>query len=287
MPGDGIPEEMVDAFFDRELTEGARDRLFSQLRSDLPRCADVAQTQRIISMLREPVEAPDVSGRVLAELSRRRRFLPERLRRMVTTGRLVAAGVGLAAVLTVAVIDRLSPGTLRLTVEPRPVGGVVASSSEEARQNMAHLTGALTGPQTDDLRREALAAAHNAANASVGGNKQVYLVQTLKPGVTTAKLLSDRAPKNGDSIVVYRGAGPDTRFTLPEAVYIDRNAAILLPLGHMSPSKAGMMGWAGVSDENLFLLPAVGPDAVAEDQAVGGGAASQGRAEEKRASEHP
>lgn len=245
-----ISDDVVDAFFDRELTEGARDQLFARLRADLPRCAEVAQTQRMVSMLREPVEGPDVSGRVLGELSRRRRFLPARLRKVVTTGRLVGVGVGLAAVLTIAVIDRMSPGTLRVTDEPRPVSGVVASSAEEMKRGMSQLAGAV-------VPLEVRATGPDVATGRVVAKKQVFL--TLTPGVTSAKLLQERSGET-DSLVVYRGAGPDTRMGLPDAVYFDRNAAVVLPLGHLSPCKTGMMGWVGASSENLYLLPAVAPE---------------------------
>jgi hypothetical protein len=235
-----IPDEMVEAFFDREMTEGASDEFFVRLRSNLPRCAEVARMQRAISLLREPIEAPDVSDRVLATLSRRRRFLPERFRKMVTAGRLIAAGIALAAVLGIAVVDRVAPGFLRLSDPPRPVTDVVSSTAEEGA---AQLASALSG-----------------ATPSAAG-KKVFLVGGLKPGVTSAKLLPQN-PGEPDSLVVYRGAGPDTRFVLPEAVYIDRNAAIVMPLGHMSASRIGAMDWAGVSRENPFLLPAVEPDIV-------------------------
>ena len=41
----GIPEELVDRFFDRELDEGSREKFFGMLRGDLGRCAEVAKTQ--------------------------------------------------------------------------------------------------------------------------------------------------------------------------------------------------------------------------------------------------
>jgi hypothetical protein len=243
-----ISDDLVNAFFDRELTEGASDEFFSKLRSNLPRCAEVARTQRAISLLREPIEAPDVSGRVLATLASRRRFLPERLRRMVTAGRLLAAGIALAAVAGIAVVDRVAPGFLRLTQSPQPVTDVVTRTAEEARHSAAQLASAMNG-----LRG-------SGADGSAA-KKKVFLIEGLKPGVTSAKSLPPGSD-DADSLVVYRGAGPDTRFILPEAVYIDRNAAILVPLGHMSSSRIGAMDWAGVSRENLFLLPAVEPGVV-------------------------
>jgi hypothetical protein len=281
-----VSEELVDSFFDRELNEGARDQFFKRLRAELPRCAEVAKTQRMISMLREPTEQRDVSARVLSELSRRQRFLPERLRRMVTTGRLIAAGVGLAAVLGIAIIDREAPGFLRLTPQPRPVGDLVASGSAEARQRMAEIFVPRPGT-TPEVSIQTAAEASRVGAAAATAQNRVFRVQTLSAGVTSAKLLPVPASGNNmDSLVVYRGAGPDSRFVLPEAVYIDRNAAIVLPLGHMSPSRTSMKGWAGASSENMFLLPTFDPSVVAAKPVVnktptevGGSAHPQDRAE--------
>ncbi len=284
-----LTEELVDSFFDRELNEGARDQFFKRLRAELPRCAEVAKTQRMISMLREPTEQRDVSGRVLAELSRRKRFLPERLRRMVTTGRLVAAGVGLAFVLGVAIVDREAPGFLRLTSQPRPVSNLVSSSAADARQTVAQL---FVTPGGTTLTSDAQAAeASRVGDAAATARNRIFRVQGLTPGVTSAKLLPvPTSGENLDSLVVYRGAGPDARFVLPDAVYIDRNAAIVLPLGHMSPSRTSLMGWAGASSENLFLLPTCDPASAGAAGTAGvvgatgksGGAHPQDRAEEKK-----
>ncbi len=285
---DRVSEDLVDSFFDRELNEGARDQFFKRLRSELPRCAEVAKTQRMISMLREPTEQRDVSSRVLSELSRRKRFLPERLRRMVTTGRLMAAGIALAFVLGVAIVDREAPGFFRLTPQPKPVSGLVNSSAADARLGMQQIFVTRSGTTlSSDPAAQAAEASRVGAAAATAQNR-VFRVQALTPGVTSAKLLPvpTGAANNVDSLVVYRGAGPDVRFVLPEAVYIDRNAAIVLPLGHMSPSRTSMMGWAGASSENLFLLPTCDPAAAAEvaESAVVGG---MGAATDKGGAAHP
>src|SRR6185436_18511517 len=135
--------------------------------------------------------------------------LPERLRRMVTTGRLIAAGIGLAFVLGIAIVDREAPGFLRLTPQPRPVSNLVNSSAAEARQSMAQLFVTRSG---SDLSAQA-AEASRIGEAAATARNRVYRVQPLTPGVTSAKLLPvPSAGENMDSIVVYRGAGPDARF---------------------------------------------------------------------------
>lgn len=248
-----LSEEMINAFFDRELGEGASDEFFSKLRSDLPRCAEVARTQRVISLLREPIESPDVADRVLAAVHRRRRFVPERIRRYVTAGRLAAAIVVLVSLLGVVLIDRVSPGALRLTPRHTPVSNVV-SSTREAAHGVSELAGAVTTVRV-------LAGEPAATTGPSSARSRSFM--DLRPGVTSAHVLTAPRAGSDDSLIVYRGAGPDTRVVLPELVYFDRNTAVVLPLGHISPSRIGSMDWAGVSSDNLFLLPVIEPAEVA------------------------
>ncbi len=250
-----VSEEMVQLFFDRELGEGASDEFFTRLRGNLPRCAEVAKMQRAISLLREPIESPDVAERVLQEVHQQRRFLPERVRRFVTAGRLAAAGVALAGVLGLVVVDRYAPGALRLTPRARPVSDVVACTTGEAEQGVTQLAAAVT---TIRVLAGPPAVSEGGARASVALKPRSSFMD-LRPGVTSAKVLPTLQHTGDETLVVYRGAGPDTRFILPEVVFIDRNAAIVMPLGHMSPSRIGSKDWAGVSMDNLFLLPAFDP----------------------------
>lgn len=252
-PSDGpLTDAMVNAFFDRELSDGASEVFFSKLRSDLPKCAEVARMQRAISLLREPIESPDVSARVLSEVHRRRRFIPESLRRFVTAGRLAAAGVALAGVLGLFVVERVSPGSLRLYPRSRPVSDVVARTTQEAARGVSSL---VPGVKTVVV----MPGPELTSESSKSNGRTNSSFMDLRPGVTSAKRLATPRSGGDDSMIIYRGAGPDTRLVLPEVVYFDRNAAVVLPLGHMSPSRIGSMDWAGVSSDNLFLLPVFDP----------------------------
>jgi hypothetical protein len=206
-PG-AIPEELVDRFFDRELDEGSRERFFGMLRADLGRCAEVAKTQRIVSMLREPVEAPDLTDQILARVRQRRGFLPERLRRMVKAGRLAVAACLLIGVLGFALGRRYFPGFFRFTPEPQPVSRVIASGQNEAAAMNLNPRVLLSTPPVLDgatLRR----------------------LTGLSPGKTSVVMLP--RPGSERRVVVYGGAGPDVRFVVENGVCVDRLTSRALP----------------------------------------------------------
>lgn len=142
-----IPDRLVDAYFDRELDEGSRDRLLGAMLGDPDRAEELAGIRRAINRLREPVAAPDLTERVLARVGRRRGFLSRRVRRLVRGGRLTAVACLLAVVLGVVVIERIAPGALRLTPRSRPISAVVEAGRADAERSVRLLTGAdATGP---------------------------------------------------------------------------------------------------------------------------------------------
>jgi hypothetical protein len=221
-PG-AVPPELVDAFFDRELDESSRERFFGALRGDLPACAQVARTQRMLSQLRAPVDAPDLTERILGELRARDHFLPRRLRSMVKVGRLGLAACLLLGVLGVALAYRYAPDSVRLTPAAKPVTGVIASGASEAAAGVQQLSAAVN----------LVGGAPAAASPAPGAPRSPYgsLSLRLSPGAAPITL-----PKPGSgAIVVYSGAGADGRFLIPEAIILDRVTACISPLGALVP----------------------------------------------------
>lgn len=207
-----VPEELVNQFFDRELDEGSRDKFFGMLRGDLARCQEVARTQRIVAMLREPIPAPDLTSRILDRVEERRGFLPLRLRRVVTIGRLIAAACVLVAVLGVALLNRSHPGLFRLTAAPQPLSNVIESGKAEAAAGAQHL-GFVIVP---DAPSEALAA----RKSPLGG---------LTPG-----RIAVRTPGSGPEsrgLVLPSGAGLGHRFVAVPGGIVDRETSAVLMLG--------------------------------------------------------
>jgi hypothetical protein len=253
-----IPDELVDAFFDRELDEGSREKFFGMLRGDLSRCAEVARTQRMISVLREPVEGPDLTAAIMGQVSRRRGFLPERLRRMVKAGRLAAAACVLLALLGVAVVHRLAPEAVELTERPRPVTQVVTSGAQEATagvQNLAEAVGAVKARIAEpaaELGRLLWADDLPEVESGEVPSARVYLVGGVD-GDTSAPSLESLVEPGAMNIV--RGAGGEAPFVVPSVVYVDGSQTRVVmrasaPSGRATP-------WVGQWRENIFLLQPV------------------------------
>jgi len=209
-----VPEELVDAFFDRALDEGSREKFFGMLRADLSRCAEVAKTQRMISILREPVEAPDLSDRIMARVAGQRGFLSARVRRMVTTGRLAAAAFVLVAVLGLAVVRRVSPDAFRLIAEARPLSDVIESGKTDAA------SGVMATVVSIQTAREPV------ARPTVRG-----VMGALSPGRITVRTLAH----GGGALSMPLGAGTEERFVFVDGVCIDRRTAASVAVGSWSP----------------------------------------------------
>lgn len=136
----GIPDELVDRFFDDELSEQDRRAFLQSLPADLARCEDVAKTRRAIDLLRAAsVPAPDLTGRIIATVDARRGFASRRVRRMARMVRLgLAAGVVLFAG-AIAAVERVAPDATRLVPAPTPLTTAIRESQAE----MASTSGAV------------------------------------------------------------------------------------------------------------------------------------------------
>lgn len=238
-----IPDDLVDAFFDGELDEGKREKLFGAMRADLNRCAEVATMQRIISLLREPVEAPDLTEPIMERLRVRGAFLPSRTRRFIKYGRWAAALLLASGVLGVALVHRSAPDSLRLVAPPKPVTGVIRSGSSDVAAGVQQLTQAMNVVSARVLEP---------AEAQQQSRRAQRMISIgLTPGNTSVRLPGE----GGGAIVVYTGSGTE-RFVVPDGIYFDRSSAMVLPLGHIAPSRSGQ-DWTAISPENPFLLPSL------------------------------
>lgn len=263
-----IPDELIDAMFDRELSPADQERLFKTLRRDLKRCEEVARTRRMLAMLREQPECPDFATRILGEVRARRGFLPQSLRRMVTGGRVAVAASLLLGVLTIALIERRWPGTTALTPEPRPVTDVIQAGGEDARTSMRQFASAV-----DELRgrvdeptvavREAIVAQPRTpqpvgADELSGTPRPSWL--TLSPGRLTA-VREPTIVRGRSTIVIESGSGAVVAYVLPPAPAAEPAApSALFPLGQQTPfTRAETFGWG--RSLNPFVLPATQPPA--------------------------
>lgn len=204
IPRERIPDELVDAYFDHELDEGSRDRLFRGMLADPERAEELARTQRAVGLLREPIDAPDLTESIMARVERRRRFIHPAQRRTVRHGRLVAAGAVLAVVLGLALTQRYAPQFLELAPRPRPITAVVEAGRAEAEQGARQLASTITSvaARATPVADADPKAAGSARPASA--SRPMYSL-TLQPGALAGVRTLPPAPKR--EVLVFGGAG--------------------------------------------------------------------------------
>lgn len=132
VPDEEIPDEDLDRMFDGELDAMQRQDLIRRLRTQPERRREFEATAEAVRLLRRPVHAPDFTARVLMEVESRRRFLPPRARRWLTTGRVAVAASLAAGALTIALIQRHDPDATRLRAPDRPLSELYAGVREDA-----------------------------------------------------------------------------------------------------------------------------------------------------------
>ncbi len=127
-----IPDELVDRFFDRELDDSARAGFMRRLDDDTRACERVAKTNRILTMLRRGVGAPDLSDSILDRVDRVRGFVPPSQRKLVRFGRLAVAAMLFGVIAGAVIVQRRAPEVMELAGMPTPVRDVARAAADEA-----------------------------------------------------------------------------------------------------------------------------------------------------------
>ena len=130
-----IPEALVDALFDRELSPEARRHVLSSVRHDAHARREIERTAEALAALRDQPVAPDLTQRILSRADGRRRFLPRRLRRFTRAARLGVSGASLLMLLAVAGAQRAWPGAFSLSRTQAPLGLVDDAIRGDALQS--------------------------------------------------------------------------------------------------------------------------------------------------------
>lgn len=147
-------EEALDRLFDRELSEAEQDRLADQLDRAPETRKAFRETTDILLALRQPVDAPDLTARVLTRMREQKRLTPGRRRgprRIFTTGRLALAAALLGAVGGVLLLQkypqtRSVPISIARAPDRAPDPAVLYMQSPAVRQ--AELAMVLADPMT-------------------------------------------------------------------------------------------------------------------------------------------
>ncbi len=262
-PPEPIPDHLVDAFFDRALDEGSRDRVFRAMLADPSRAEDLARTQRAIGLLREPVDAPDLTDRIMARVHSRRRFLPRRLRRTVTAGRLAVAACLVIGVLGIAVTRRLAPRAFELAPRERPLTAMIDAGRDAASSGARDLAGTFSAVTAQaapvvELGRRVL---EEVETAPPGGSRPVYIAALTPgqlPGVRTLP------PRRADSLLVFGGSGSVSAAPLPDPHELNQFAAARFPVASVIRLVGGTWdgpgGRAIPPSDDQIIVPGFPPD---------------------------
>lgn len=127
---DNSIHDAIDALFDGDMTDGDARHLLN--RADPASCEAIAKTQRMVDMLKAPVDSPDLTDRILKQVEDEREFVDAPWRRFVRAGRLAVAACLLIGLLGVAVAQRAWPDAMTLTAEPRPVSTLLDTTEQQA-----------------------------------------------------------------------------------------------------------------------------------------------------------
>lgn len=177
-------DELVDAYFDRELKPEDTRLFFESIQSNDNARRRFESTQRALDSLRTPVDAPDLSQSILAEVGRRRGWLPSRLRRYVTFGRVSIAACFLLMLTGAFIVERESPGALQLEEPEAPLTHLVQASRDEAAMGLNQFTSALESvrqSQSADAVQESESRAYTFCPVDEGERRRATIVAVDPP----------------------------------------------------------------------------------------------------------
>jgi hypothetical protein len=131
-----IPDSLIDAVIDGEVDDRARREILAAARRHPQQRRELAETSDLIEALRAPVAMPDLSGAVVAEAHRRRRYLPARVQRLVTRSRMAVAASILLALMSYVGASRAWPDAAVFNTSPAPIATVADSVASDAQRAM-------------------------------------------------------------------------------------------------------------------------------------------------------
>lgn len=196
------PDEAVDLLLDRQLDPERRRALLQDLSGNAAASQELASLRATVALFDDPIDTPDMSADILAELERRRAFRPARRRLLIRAGRVAVAACLVLTVGAVALVRQHAPA-LDPTPAPTPISAVVESSHSE-------LAG-LIGSTVEIAGRLASGIQPMVASAS---SRESYL---------TAADFRDTGPRTGPSIG--HGASPEMiARAIPIRFFMDASA---------------------------------------------------------------
>lgn len=244
-----VGDDAIDRYLDGEMLPEESCELFEQLRDDPLKAHELRSIRDAIGALGEPVEAPDLTKKIMVRVNRRKGLLTRTAWRRVALARYAAAAAMLLTLTGVLLVQRWSPEATRLVDEPMPVhelaesvelsamsvgrastrepgtvdGGIAASiqrvQQDIIHSNRAHALAVATGGHTSTMGPH-LAEFGDGNTSAAGASASSGPVPTL-PLVLDP---DDWSPATGSAEASMRGAGDtgDASRTLALGLRFDR-----------------------------------------------------------------
>ncbi len=130
-------EELLNAYFDRELPPEEEAALARLLEQDARAARFFGESESAIDALRSPVKAPDLSSRILTEVGRRRGWLGARLQRFVAVGRVAIAACLLLALAVTLTAKRFAPDAAIFPQGPSTITDVAQCAADDTKCSMS------------------------------------------------------------------------------------------------------------------------------------------------------
>ena len=137
-PHGRIPESLIDAALDGEICDRMQDEIAHALQYDHARRAELLETADAVRALDlDDIPMPDMQCVVLNRLDQHERFIPQSMRRWVSTGRMaIAAGV-LLGLMMVAGLQSMYPRLTTIGAQSTPVDDVATAVEEDSQRVVA------------------------------------------------------------------------------------------------------------------------------------------------------
>ncbi len=128
-----IPESLIHAALDGELSDDVQHEIAQALQYDKSRHRELLDTADAIRALRSEVNIPDFSNTVLGELDRSHRFIPSSWQRLVRQSRMGIAAALLLSLLCVAGLQRVYPRLTTIGQQETPVRDVASAIQQDTQ----------------------------------------------------------------------------------------------------------------------------------------------------------
>jgi hypothetical protein len=119
----------LDAMLDRELTDADRAAFLAASSPHADKRRDILETTRAVSMLRDPVAAPDLSASIMARVEHTRPLLSTRVAQWVRPSRVAMVAAGVAVALTLIGFR----GAIVRAESDAPVASLAVATADDLR----------------------------------------------------------------------------------------------------------------------------------------------------------